>query len=174
MTSMKWVRFEVKVGMKWMVWSELIWSALVGSDSHEVHWYEVTGMKWTWYEVTLVWSDFGMKCRIVCSALVWSDHFSLKYELTGNRHGSMHHKNSFLVSKMKSSSDSQITQLGKFKSNENIAKRENLWWKYNSEGQYNSSVISYQKSLHTKSHFLPEVTSYRSHSILSLKKLYRW
>ena len=62
-------------------------------------------------------------------------------------HGSMHHKNSTLVSKMNSSSDSQITQLGKSLDLNNrffliqkimkiVKKREILWWKYNNEDYY--------------------------------------
>ena len=88
-------------GMKWLVWSGLVWSDfgmkwLVWSDWYEVTsvwsgWYEVTSVWSDWYEVTsvwngLVWSDWyevslcmkwlGMKW------LVWSDNFSLWYEVT--------------------------------------------------------------------------------------------
>ena len=71
--AMKWSwRYEV-TGMKWPRWSD---------------WDEVTGMKW------LVWGDFGMKChmvwndtryvvtlcmkcRMVWSALIWSDWYEV-------------------------------------------------------------------------------------------------
>ena len=72
-------------GLKWLVWSALVWSALVWS-AFGMKWlrYEVTCMKWPWYEVTLVWSDLGMKW-LVWSELVWSD-FGMKW-LVWSDHG---------------------------------------------------------------------------------------
>ena len=95
MTIVKWFRYEVKLDMKWMVWSDLgmKWFryevTLVWSDWYEVagmkwlwyevHWYEVTDdMKWhlVWngpkYEVVMVWSDYRMKWTYFFP-LVWSD-----------------------------------------------------------------------------------------------------
>ena len=91
--TMKWFRYEVKVDMKWMVWSDLgmkwfryeltlVWSALV-TLVWSATWYEVIdGMKWlmvwndSWYETTLSMKWFRYELTLVWSALVtlvWSD-----------------------------------------------------------------------------------------------------
>ena len=63
-TEMKWPRWsdwDEVTGMKCTVWSD---------------WDVVTGMRWLWYEV-----PHGMWCTCM-KWLVWSDSFSLWYEVT--------------------------------------------------------------------------------------------
>ena len=57
-------------GMKWLVWSALVCSALIWSG-----WFDF-GMKWPRNKVTSVWSEW-YKVALVWTALVWSVWYEL-------------------------------------------------------------------------------------------------